>query len=59
MNNIKGQSIDLSYEEVTAAVKEYLDSGSFQTEHEDDVSFWSVNEDLAVDVEQESDDATV
>jgi hypothetical protein len=56
MNNV---SEDLVNKEIAMAVNEYLKLQAAEHEHEDDISFWSVNTNTATETEQEAGNDTL
>jgi hypothetical protein len=57
MDNIPENLTNKELEAIVTAVNEYLKLQTSEQEHEDDISFWSVNE--KVGAEQEADDGTL
>lgn len=56
MDNTPENLTNKELEEIVTAVNEYLKLQTTEQEHEDDISFWSVNE--KTDTEQGADDDT-
>lgn len=57
MDNIPESLTDKEVEAIAVAVNEYLKLHTAEQEHENDISFWSVNK--KIDTKQEIEDGTL